>query len=136
MIITRLIIIVIVFIGITSCGNQDTPETAGSTVDSTAIIASRYRAGKNLFIQNCSPCHAINHSEDPPLLKDVEDRWSDRNKLYAFIRDPQDVIKADGYAKDLYEKYNKLNMPAFPNLTNKDIDDILLYVRLVYASKR
>jgi hypothetical protein len=33
----------------------------------------------------------------------------------------------DKYANEIFEKFNKTEMQVFPNLTDKDIDDILAY---------
>ena len=85
--------------------------------------------GKELFLQKCATCHAVNTNLTGPALKDVETRWTDKQKLYAFIRHSQAVVAEDNYAKNLYNQWNKVEMTAFPDLTNEEIDAILAYVK-------
>lgn len=85
--------------------------------------------GKALFTQNCASCHAINKQLTGPALAGVEDRWPDKAKLHAWIRNSAAFLKTgDKYANDLYAQYNKVSMTAFPGLADKDIDAILAYV--------
>ncbi len=92
--------------------------------------------GKQLFNQKCASCHAVDKNLVGPALKGVEERWADRGQLYAWIRNSAAVIKS-GYprAVEVYEQYNKLQMTAFPELTDKDIDAILGYINTAGAPK-
>lgn len=85
--------------------------------------------GKALFNQKCASCHAIDKNLVGPALKGVEDRWDDKTMLYDWVRNSAAVIKK-GYprAVAVYNEYNKVQMSAFPELTNGDIDAILGYV--------
>jgi mono/diheme cytochrome c family protein len=87
--------------------------------------------GKALFSQNCASCHAIDKKLTGPALKGVEDRWGgDRKKLHAWIHNSQAFLKTgDTYANNLYTEYNKIAMNLFPNLSEKEIDAILDYVK-------
>lgn len=87
--------------------------------------------GKALFSQNCASCHAVDKKLTGPALKGVEDRWGgDRKKLHAWIHNSQAFLKTgDTYANNLYTEYNKIAMNLFPNLTEKEIDAILDYVK-------
>lgn len=90
--------------------------------------------GKALFSQNCASCHAVHKNLTGPALAGVEDRWSEKNNLYAWIRNSQAFLKTgDKYANDLYLRYNKTQMNAFPALTDADIDAILAYIKSVPA---
>ena len=85
--------------------------------------------GKALFSQNCASCHAVHKQLTGPALAGVEDRWSEKKNLYAWIRNSQAFLKTgDKYANDLYQQYNKTQMNAFPALTDADIDAILAYI--------
>jgi len=85
--------------------------------------------GKALFSANCASCHAINKKLTGPALAGVEDRWPDKKKLYAWIKNSQAFLKTgDAYANNLYNEYNKTAMNLFPNLTDKEIDAILGYI--------
>jgi cytochrome c551/c552 len=85
--------------------------------------------GKQLFNQKCASCHAIDKQLVGPALKGVEDRWPDKNQLYSWVRNSASVVKS-GYprAVEVYNQFNKVQMTAFPELTDKDIDAILGYI--------
>ncbi len=91
--------------------------------------------GKSLFSQNCASCHAVNKKLTGPALAGVEDRWPEKKNLYAWIKNNQAFLKTgDAYANKLYNEYNKTAMNLFPNLTDKDIDAILAYIKTVPAA--
>jgi cytochrome c2 len=86
--------------------------------------------GRALFSQNCASCHAINKQLTGPALAGVEDRWPDKIMLHAWIKNNQAVLKKGyPYAVDLYNKFNKTPMNVFTNLSDKDIDAILTYIK-------
>ena len=58
----------------------------------------------------------------------VETRWPDKQKLYAFIRNSQLVIRTDTYARELWLKYNQTLMTAQPDLSDTDIRAVLDYI--------
>ena len=67
--------------------------------------------GKSLFSQNCASCHAVNKKLTGPALAGVEDRWSDKKNLYAWIKNSAAFLKTgDPYANKLYNEYNKTAM--------------------------
>lgn len=91
--------------------------------------------GKALFSSNCASCHAVNKQLTGPALAGVEDRWPDKTKLYAWIKNNQAFLKTgDKYANDLYIQYNKTSMNLFPQLTNKEIDAMLVYIKTEAAN--
>ncbi len=91
--------------------------------------------GKSLFSQNCASCHAVNKKLTGPALAGVEDRWPDKKNLHAWIKNNQAFLKTgDAYANKLYNEYNKTAMNLFPNLSDKDIDAILAYIKSVPAA--
>jgi cytochrome c2 len=88
--------------------------------------------GKALFTTNCASCHAIDKILTGPALRGVEDRWSSKENLYAWIHNSAAFLKTgDKYANDLYNAFNKTAMNAFPasSLSDKDIDAILGYIK-------
>ena len=90
--------------------------------------------GKALFSQNCASCHAVNKNLTGPALAGVEDRWSEKKNLYAWIKNSAAYLKTgDPYATKLYNEYNKTAMNLFPSLTDQDIDAILAYIKTVPA---
>lgn len=89
--------------------------------------------GEKLFKANCTACHALDKQVIGPPLKGVVERVKteggvDRDWLHKWIKDNK-ALRASGdkYANEIFEKYNKTEMLQFPNLTEKDIDDILEY---------
>ncbi|MEO0000840.1 MAG: hypothetical protein RL766_886 [Bacteroidota bacterium] len=84
----------------------------------------------------CASCHAIDKKLVGPALKGVEDRWDDKAMLYDWVRNSAAVIKK-GYprAVAVYNEYNKVQMTAFPELKDADIDAILGYINTGGAKK-
>ncbi|SJZ60878.1 c-type cytochrome [Sediminibacterium ginsengisoli] len=91
--------------------------------------------GKTLFNTNCASCHKVHAKSTGPALAGVEDRWPDKAKLHAWIKNSQAFLKTgDKYANDLYNEYNKVAMNKFEGiLDEKQIDDILAYIKTVPA---
>jgi mono/diheme cytochrome c family protein len=86
--------------------------------------------GKALFLTNCSSCHAVNKQVTGPALAGVEDRWPDKKMLHNWIRNNKQVL-AEGYpyAVNLYKQYSNISMNVFSSFSDKDIDDILAYIK-------
>ncbi|AZA47667.1 quinol:cytochrome C oxidoreductase [Chryseobacterium carnipullorum] len=89
--------------------------------------------GEKLFKANCTACHALDKQVVGPPLKGVVERVKteggvDKDWLHKWIKDNK-ALRASGdkYANEIFEKFNKTEMQVFPNLTDKDIDDILAY---------
>lgn len=90
--------------------------------------------GKKLFMDNCASCHAVHKKVTGPALVGVEGRWASKKTLYQWIRNSASVLATgDKYANDLFNEYNKVQMTAFPNLTDKEIDAMLAYINSVPA---
>ncbi len=84
--------------------------------------------GKALFQGKCQRCHLVEKKMTGPALAGVQARWSDSTNLYKWIRNSQAFLATgDKYANDLYKQYNSI-MPAFPELKDGDITDILTYI--------
>ena len=91
--------------------------------------------GMKLFKEKCASCHdkKMKSKMTGPALKGVEDRWGgDKEKLHQWIRNSQAYITSSGdsYAADLYAEYGTV-MTSFPDLTDKQIDNILSYIGVV-----
>ena len=102
----------------------------------SAAIGNQLNAqdGKALFSANCASCHAVNKKLTGPALAGVEDRWPDKQNLYAWIKNSAAFLKTgDPYATNLYNEYNKVAMNNFPGLSDADIDAILAYIKTVPA---
>ena len=83
--------------------------------------------GEQLFTNNCSNCHKPDDDFVGPALKDAALRWTDKQSLYAFVRNPDSVMAVNSYAQNLQQKYGGLMMVGSPTLSNEDIDAILAY---------
>lgn len=89
--------------------------------------------GEKLFKANCTACHALDKQLIGPALGGVVDRLKteqnlDTDWLHKWIKDNKSLRESgDKYALEVYEKFNKVEMTPFPNLSDTDIDDILEY---------
>ncbi|MFI5171557.1 MAG: c-type cytochrome [Chitinophagales bacterium] len=85
--------------------------------------------GKDLFQAKCQRCHAIDKKMTGPALQGVVNRWPDTTSLYKWIHNSQAFLTTgDKYANALFKEYNSI-MPAFPELKDGDIHDILTYIQ-------
>ncbi len=93
--------------------------------------------GKALFQTNCASCHAVGKKLTGPALAGLEGRgpWSDRKKLYAWIKNPAAFAKTDAYAANLIKEYNGVLMMGFPGLAEADIDAIVTYINTEATKK-
>lgn len=91
--------------------------------------------GEKLFKSYCAACHSAGSNMlVGPGLAGVEERY-DKEWLYKWIKNSQELIKSgDAQAVEVFEKYNKILMPAQP-VNNEEIDAILAYVEEHNAAK-
>ncbi|MDR3712730.1 MAG: cytochrome c [Puia sp.] len=99
-----------------------------------ATVLSR---GGGLFQHHCASCHGIDKPVTGPALAYIS-RLRDKKWLYAFTRNNESLIYpgeagygADmnaGYARCLFEQYNKTPMTSFPLLTDADLDALYSYI--------
>jgi mono/diheme cytochrome c family protein len=83
--------------------------------------------GKELFNANCAACHKLDAKATGPALRGIAAKH-DMPWLYKWIHNPAALIKSgDAAAVKVYEENNKVNMTAFPTLTEANIDDIIAY---------
>lgn len=92
-------------------------------------------AGEALFKSNCGACHAIDKRVLGPALAGVNDRQSNE-WLHKWIKNSSALIASgDKDAVAIFEEYNKVAMPGFPQFSDADIDNILTYVKEAGAKK-
>ena len=120
--------------------------TTGSSTTAEASLAPKYDeqkaiaaglepspTGKQLFVNNCKQCHAVNEVVVGPALGKVSDRRS-KEWIYAFVRNSAKVIQSgDPVAKQLYEEYNRTQMPSF-NFKDEEIEAILSHIKFETAA--
>ena len=97
----------------------------------TPLEGAAYK-GKMIFMQKCAACHNLFKDQTGPSLLGFEQRgpWSDRQNLYAWIRNPAEFMTRDPYTGALKKVYGAM-MTAFPDITNEEIDNIVAYINHV-----
>jgi cytochrome c2 len=120
---------------IASGGSLETPSAAA---DEAEAVADDYdealvNQGKELFnAKGCMACHSKDMKTDltGPALSGVESRWENRDELFNWIRNSQQMIEAGHeYGTALFEKYNKVQMLPYPDLTDEEIEALLAYIK-------
>jgi mono/diheme cytochrome c family protein len=85
-------------------------------------------SGDALFKNNCAQCHAVNERMVGPALAGISKRRS-ITWLIPWVKNSSKVVASgDVYAVKLFEENGKQQMPAFPQLSDKDVKDIVLWV--------
>lgn len=93
------------------------------------VTAGAQPDGKALFQANCAACHNPIKDATGPALKGVSARVPNKEWLYKWVKNSAAVISSgDKYANEIYAKWNKTAMTAFPALSNEEIDAIVKYV--------
>lgn len=117
-------ILFLVFIFLIGCNNSTNNKAANKTQEN--IVASNSN-GETLFKANCASCHKPAENYIGPALQGVVKRWESKELLYAFVRNSQDVIGRNAYAKKLFEEYKQSPMMPYPQLTDEEIQGVLDY---------
>ena len=111
-------------------GQEQTDESSEESSEDAAAASELGDAsnGKSLFNSQCAACHKPYSDGIGPALNGVTER-RDMDWLYRWIKNSKELISSgDEDAVAIYEEYNQTAMPAFPQLSDADIDDILAYV--------
>jgi cytochrome c551/c552 len=95
----------------------------------SSFNAVKAQDGKALFNSNCASCHKIDKDLTGPALMGVEDRWADKKLLHLWIKNwSAAVATGDKYSIDMAAS-RPAAMNQFPNLSDADIDAILVYIK-------
>lgn len=91
--------------------------------------------GEKLFKANCRSCHTASYTKlTGPGLEGIENRVPSREWIYSFVHNSTALIESgDNYANKVFKENNGAVMTSFPALSNKDIDAILEYIKMVEA---
>lgn len=90
--------------------------------------------GAAIFKSNCASCHNPLKDATGPALQGVDKRVPSKEWLHKWVHNPAGTIASgDKYANDIYNKWGKTQMTAFPNLSDEDIDAVVTYVNSVKA---
>lgn len=85
--------------------------------------------GKALFSANCASCHNPLKDATGPALKGRSKLVPSKEWLHNWVHNSAALIASgDKEANDIYNKWNKTAMTAFPNLSAAEIDAIITYV--------
>ena len=119
---------------------QDSTAAGGggpATASPAATGSGDAEKGKVLFTGNCAQCHAVTEEiVVGPGLKGIRLRSPGNEWLYKWIRNSSALIATgDPYAVQVFNQYQKIQMPSYQNLTNADIDGILAYIDQASAPK-
>jgi len=112
-----------VFKGIDSAGKTDWQKPEPLPSDPTILAIQN---GEAIFKANCSNCHKLNAAYTGPALAGVTKRYK-KQWIYDFMKSPEKMIGTDPQAIQLFEIWKPTVMTAFPNLTHREIDNILSY---------
>ncbi|MCH8535366.1 MAG: c-type cytochrome [Flavobacteriaceae bacterium] len=106
---------------------QDEPDL-DDTEEIEEVSGADPQKGKELFNSLCAACHKPYKKAVGPALHGITER-RDLDWIYAWTKNSKELIDSgDSEAIEIYEEYNRQAMPAFPQLSNEDIDDIIAYV--------
>lgn len=99
-------------------------------IDQHTTESNIYSKGKQLFQSKCAACHILARHATGPDLCSFETRgpWTERENIYQWIKNPVEFMKKDQYTRELRAGFGGQMMPAFPELTNADIDEIINYI--------
>ena len=101
-----------------------------------AIDETRQKAGKKVFKQLCSSCHALNKKKIGPALGGVEERRENAWLKLWIKNNAQLRASGDRDAIAIFNEYNGSVMSAFPQLSDEQIDNILHYTTVGELSKK
>jgi cytochrome c2 len=114
----------LIFFFLVGCNNPTDNNTENNAPEN---IVSTTNNGENLFKANCASCHKPAENYVGPALKGVVSRWESKELLYDFVRNSQEVIGRNAYAKKIFEEYKQSPMLPYPQLKDEDIQSILDY---------
>jgi cytochrome c551/c552 len=93
------------------------------------ISAKAAPDGKALFMSNCASCHNPLKDATGPALQNIDKTFPSKDWGYNWVHNSAAVIASgDATATAIFNKFNKVPMTAFPQLSKDDIDAILKYV--------
>lgn len=115
---------VLIILFFAACNNPS--EKTNEEIKKTEVEITK-TDGEVLFKASCATCHKPNEKLVGPALKGVTKRWESKSLLYDFVRNSQEVIGRNGYAKKLFKEYNQSPMMPYPQLTDEDIQGVLDY---------
>ena len=109
-------------------GKGDSTAQAVAYVPASPAEAAAIAEGDALFKNNCAQCHAVNDKVVGPALAGISKRRS-IGWLIPWVKNSSKVIaSSDEYAVKIFEDNGKQQMPAFPQLSDREIKSIIAWV--------
>jgi len=109
---------------------QDSGDEASAENDSNQeeiIPGADIAKGEELFKSICASCHKRYERAIGPALHGLTER-REMEWIYKWIKNNKKLRESgDQQAIAIYEEYNGTAMPAYPQLSNQDIDNIVAY---------
>jgi mono/diheme cytochrome c family protein len=103
-------------------------ESAAEVADAPGSALGDAANGKSLFNSLCAACHKPYSKSIGPALNGVTELRS-VEWITSWIHNSSALVASgDPQAVSIFEEFNKMPMPAFPQLTDAEIGDILAYV--------
>jgi cytochrome c2 len=112
-------------VSLSSVAQDAVPAAAANSSSSAATLGGDPVGVKN-FNSNCAACHKLDAKATGPALRGIAQKH-DKEWLYKWIHNAAMIKSGDAAAVKVYEENNKVNMTAFPTLTETDIDNIIAY---------
>lgn len=85
--------------------------------------------GKTLFMSNCASCHNPLKESTGPALQNIRASLPSGDWVYNWVHNSSALIASgDKEANRVYNKYGKVQMTPFPQLSKEEIDAIFKYV--------
>jgi mono/diheme cytochrome c family protein len=131
-----LLLILVVAAGLTwfISAFETSSKKSGYATDSYQVTTPTFanEKGYSVYQQNCASCHALYKTLTGPALSEVETRgpWTDRKQLIKWVKNPAIYIPTNSYTITLQKQFGQI-MPAFPSLTEEQINDIFDYIKKV-----
>ena len=92
--------------------------------------------GKAIFQSNCASCHSLFKDLTGPALAGVTQRLPDRKLVYKWVRNPDAMLKSGNvYFNTLKKRFDNVQMTAFPDLSDVEIDAIISYIEDTYKHR-
>ena len=119
-------------LSLTSFAQEAAPAAQAATTAAPMAVTAVTQGGdpvkgKEIFNANCAACHKLDAKATGPALRGVGAKY-EKAWLYKWIHNSSDLIKSgDAAAVKVYEENNKVQMTAFPQLSEADIDNIIAY---------